>query len=347
MKPLLVTIFALAVAGILWGWQPWSSNPAPTASYSTIGDPEAESSYTDVRYWMRDAQGQLLYRVIATHLDQYSEDSHILLEEPYIQWQEPAFADSWAASLRGEIRDLEIILHDAVEVLLQSDHHAPVLMRGRALTLDTERQRIRTDAPVQLSQPEAVMQGIGLDYRLHEEAGTLIHDVRARQFPDRAHPPTYETLARLVEQVFDAAHAEEASTHTLDLSADRMEWDTRRKIYVYHGNVRATLGDMVLQADKLTAHSDDERIQTLHAVGHAVWNQTLESGQRLQARAGDILYQLTQNRAILKEDVHMRVGDHEFTGEHLTYLIDEERLETAADGESQDRIKLQLQVDTP
>ncbi len=322
--------------------------PAPAATdrpMQEVGRADADSSYTDVHYWMRDAQGGPLYKVSAAQLDQYVDDQRVRVQAPQVQWLEPDFKDSWARARHGEIRKLQIALHDEVEILLAPTHHAPTLLRGSSLVLDTAQQKIRSTATVSLAQADAAMRGSGLQYRLDATAGALERDVHARQFPAPVQPPTYGLLTQVLNRAFGAAHAQEPPAETLDLTADRMSWDARQRVYVYHGNVRASLDTMVLHADKVTAHANEHRVQVLHAEGNAVWTQTLDSGKPLRARAGSIYYQFQTRRAILRKDVRMTVGKHSFAGEHLVYLLDEERLETSSGQSTPSRVRLHLHTE--
>ena len=125
-----------------------------------------------------------------------------------------------------------------------------------------------------------------------------------------------------------------------------MEWDAQKEVSVYHGNVRATQGEMVLLADRLTVHAEGDRVQALHAEGNARWTQVLDSGKPLRANAGSIFYQIPQRKAILKKDVNLRVDSHHFTGSEVVYLIDEERVETPVTRKPSDRVRIRLKTDS-
>lgn len=319
--------------------------PAPVRPVPEVGHAAADSSYAGVRYWMRDAQGAPLYKVTAAQLDQYVADQRARVQAPQVQWLEPEFRDSWARARHGEIRELQIALRDEVEILLAPAHRDPTLLRGSTLVLDTAQRQIRSAATVSLAQAGAAMHGTGLLYRFDATAGALERDVRVRQFPASAQPPTYGLLAQVLARAFGTAHAQEPLADTLDLTAEQMSWDARQRVYVYHGNVRAALGTMVLRAAKVTAHADERRVQTLHAEGDADWTQTLDSGKPLHAKAGSIYYQFRKRRVILRKNVRMTVGEHSFAGDHLVYLLDEERLETSSDRSAPGRVRLRLRTE--
>ena len=339
----LILLLLLAAIITLWSLSRLSTPERPG---ETLAQEIPENSYMQVRHRIRDLQGELLYEVAAKQLDQYVDSQVLNLDEPQIRWLNPAFRNSSASARHGKIQEHKVTLNGDVELLLDPPEHSPALMRGSSLTLDAEHGRIYSAQAVVVSQTHSVMRGVGLDYRLDGSGGRLDRNVQVRQFPPSAQEPTQTLLKSILEEAFSTAHAEEGAKDTLDLSADRMEWDAQKKVSVYYGDVRATQGDMVLTADKLTVHSKDARVHTLQAEGDARWAQTLDSGKPLRARAGSILYQITQRKAILKSDVSMRVGEHQFTGDQVTYLLDEERIETPAAKKPSERIRIKLRTDS-
>jgi len=339
----LALLLALAVIIGLWIL---TRGPAPeeTALAPDLGVPE--NSYLQVRHRIRDLKGELLYEVAAERLDQYSGSETLSLDTPRLHWLDPAFKNSSASARHGEIRETQVTLDENVELLLDPPDYSPVLVRSESLTLDAENGRVYSEQAVVLSQSHAVMRGTGLDYQLDGSGGQLQQDVQARQFPPSMEKPTQALLEKILKEAFGTAHAADNSAETLDLSAERMEWDAQKEVSVYHGDVRATQGDMVLLADQLTVHSEGDRVQALHAEGNARWTQTLDSGKPLRASAGSIFYQIPQRKAILKEGVKLRVDAHQVTGHEIVYLIDEEREETPTTRKPSDRVRIHLKTDS-
>ena len=344
LRLLLALLLALAVVIGLWALTTREPAPEEVALAPDQGVPE--NSYLQVRHRIRDPKGELLYEVVAERLDQYPGSEILVLDAPRLHWLDPAFENSSASARHGEIRDAQVVLNENVELLLNPPDHSPVQMRGGSLILDSEHERVYSDQAVVVSQSHAVMRGIGLDYRLDGSGGRLEREVKVRQFPPDAQQPTQALLERVLGEAFGVAHAQETPEDTLDLSANRMEWDSQKEVSVYHGNVRAKQGEMVLLADRLTVVSDDDRAQALHAEGNARWTQTLGSGKPLRASAGSILYQIRQRKAILKKDVDLRVDAHQFTGEEVVYLIDEERVQTPATRKPSERVRIRLKTDS-
>lgn len=340
---LALPLASAAIIG-LWAWTTHGFAPEDTALAPGRGVPE--NSYLQVRHRIRDLKGELLYEVAAERLDQYPDSETLVIDAPRLHWLDPAFENSSASARHGEIRGARVVLNENVELLLDPPDYSPVRMRGGSLILDSEHERIYSDQAAVISQSHAVMRGIGLDYRLDGSGGRLEREVKVRQFPPDAQQPTQALLQKVLGEAFGVAHARETPEDTLDLSADRMEWDAKKEVSVYHGNVRAKQGEMVLLADQLTVISDDDRVQALHAEGNARWTQTLDSGKPLRANAGSILYQIRQRKAIMKKNVSLRVAAHQFTGEEVIYLIDEERVQTPATRKPSERVRIQLKTDS-
>lgn len=344
LRLFLTLLFALAVVIGLWTLTTREPAPEEVALAPDRGVPE--NSYLQVRHRIRDPKGELLYEVAAERLDQYPGSETLILDTPRLHWLDPAFENSSASARHGEIRDAQVVLNENVELLLDPPDYSPVQMRGGSLILDSEHERIHSDQAVVISRSHAVMRGIGLDYQLDGSGGNLKQDVKVRQFPPDVQQPTQALLQKVLEEAFGVAHAQETPEDTLDLSADRMDWDAQKEVSVYHGNVRAKQGEMVLLADRLTVISDDDRVQALHAEGNARWTQILDSGKPLRANAGSILYQIRQRKAIMKKNVDLRVDAHQFTGEEVVYLIDEERVQTPATRKPSERVRIRLKTDS-
>lgn len=342
LRPPPILLLALVIVVGLWAM---IRTPAPEEAALTLDKGIPENSYLQVRHRIRDLKGELLYEVAAKRLDQYPGNETLSLAAPRLRWLNPKFENSSASARRGEIRETQVTLDENVELLLDPPDYSLVLMRGESLTLDAENERVYSEQAVVLSQSHSVMRGIGLDYQLDGSGGQLQQDVQARQFPPSTEKPTQALLERILDETFSAAHAADNSEETLDLSAERMEWDSQNEISVYHGNVRATQGDMVLLANRLTVHTEGDQVQTLHAEGNARWTQVLDSGKSLSANAGSIFYQIPQRKAVLKKDVDLRVDEHQFTGNEIVYLIDEERVETPAARKPSERVRIRLKTD--
>ena len=343
LRQLLTLLLTLVVAAGLWIL---SEIPTPEETVRASNEGVPENSYLQVRHRIRDLKGELLYEVIAKRLDQYPGSETLSLDTPHLRWLDPAFENSSASARHGEIRETQVILDENVELLLDPPDHSPVLMRGKSLTLDAEHGRVYSEQAVVLSQSHAVMRGIGLDYQLDGSGGQLQQGVQVRQFPPSTKEPTQALLEKILDETFSTAHAADDSEETLDLSAERMEWDSQKEVSVYHGNVRATQGDMVLLADRLTVHAEGDRVQALHAEGNARWTQTLDSGKPLRANAGSIIYQIPKRKMILRENVDLDIDAHRFTGSEIVYLLDEERVETPAARKPSERVRIRLKTDS-
>lgn len=344
MKKLRLLFLLLLAAALAVGLWTLARMPAPGEAALAPGQETPENSYLQVRHRIRDLRGELLYEVAAERLDQYPGSEVLHLDQPRLHWLNPAYENSSASARHGEIRKFQVVLNGDVKLLLSPPDYSPARMRGESLILDSEHGRVYSDQAVVVSQSHAVMRGTRLDYRLDGSGGTLKQDVKVRQFPADTQAPTQALLGKVLDEAFGVAHARETPEEMLDLSAERMEWDAQRELSVYHGNVRATQGEMTLLADRLTVHSENDRVQVLHAEGNARWTQTLDSGKPLRATAGSIYYQVRERKATLKKDVDLHVDAHRLTGEKIVYLIDEERVETSAATQPSERVRIRLKT---
>ena len=341
---LLALLAASAALLLLWGGDGGEA-PAP----APVGRVDADSSYERVRYRVRGPEGRLRYEIRAGELDQYLGSRRVRLTRPQLRWLRPGFRDSRATARRGEIREPEIRLQEAVEILLVAPGRTPALIRSPDLTLDMRAERLRTARPVALGDAGAVLRGTGLDYDLAAGTGRLESAVRSRRYPRPGGSDYRALLARILSFPLAAARAagEEApatpdAEAPLDLSADRVEWDRARRVAVYRGRVRAAQGSLRLSADRLTVRLDAaDAVRELHAEGGGRWEQTLASGQALRAQAESIRYLPQERRAVLERAVRLDSGGHEFRGARLVYLLDEERVETPADAGG-GRVRLRL-----
>lgn len=340
---LLLLAASAALLLLLRGGGGGEAAPAP------VGRVDADSSYERVRYRVRGPEGRLQYEIRAGELDQYLGSRRVRLTRPQLRWLRPGFRDSWATARRGEIQEPEIRLQEAVEILLVAPERAPALIRSPDLTLDMRAERLRTARPVALGDAAAVLRGTGLDYDLAAGSGRLESAVRSRRYPRPGGSDYRALLARILSFPLAAARAAGEAPAVpdaeapLDLSADRVEWDRARRTAVYRGRVRAAQGSLRLSADRLTVRLDEaDAVRELHAEGRGRWEQTLASGQALQAEADSIRYLPQERRAVLERRVRLDSGGHEFRGARLVYLLDEERVETAPAAGGDERVRLRL-----
>lgn len=343
---LLLLAASAALLLLLRGGGGGEAAPAP------VGRVDADSSYAQVRYRVRGPEGRLQYEIRAAELDQYLGSRRVQLTRPRLRWLRPGFRDSRATARRGELREPEIRLQEAVEILLVAPARAPALIRSPDLTLDMRAERLRTARPVALGDAGAVLRGTGLDYDLAAGTGRLESAVRSRRYPRRGGSDYRALLARILSFPLTAARAADAAPAAsaaadaeapLDLSADRVEWDRARRVAVYRGRVRAAQGSLRLRADRLTVRLDEaDAVRELHAEGRSRWEQTLASGRALRAAADSIRYLPQERRAVLERQVRLDSGGHEFRGARLVYLLDEERVETAPAADGDGRVRLRL-----
>ena len=309
--------------------------PAPMAA-PVVGHVDADSSYEEVSYRVYGPGGGAQYELQSGQVDQYLGDGRVRLHAPRLQWREPALRGSWATAQRGELHARTLHLRGTVEAFLRPAAGDPALVHSENLTLDGAQERLRgPQATTTIAHPAALMQGRDLDWQLGLGTGSLRRAVRGRYALQGAASGGYpRLLERLLAFSLPAAQAAPAADDALEIEADEMSWDTARRTAVYRGNVRARRGaEMTLDAERLTVLLEEHGgIRALHAEGGNRFTQTLDSGRTLQARARSIRYLLPERKVVLRDAVTLTDGRQEFAGSHLVYLLEEERIEAAADG---------------
>ena len=340
-RVLLAGVLSSVAGMLIWIGQ---SGPEESAAVPQIGAEEANNSFHDVRFQVRDSAGHLAYEIHAMQLDQFLNSQLIRLYDLEIHWLIDGWERSYARAREGRVRDDLIILEQEVETVLDGPKRDAVLIHSPSLVLDLNTQHLHTEQKVTLARGELKIHGTGFDYDIRTETGRLRTQVQAR-YDGRSNSSRQRTLSkRLAELILPIAHARStASAGPIDLSAGHVEWDTQKQTATYTQDVQLTQGDMRLNADQLTVYSDEGKVHILHAQGQGVWTQTLASGKLLSARAGSIRYFLQQRKVVLKQDVHLITDGNEFTGSHVVYLLDEERIETPpGDEDSDQRIRLKI-----
>ncbi len=343
LRPSLLLGVLLASSAVLL-WSLRDAAPPPPQ----LGDAAADNSFSQVSYQMRDAQGLPVYRIFAEQLDQFSESQQVLLQQPHLAWLSHGYENSWGKAERGVIRQSTLELREAVTLMVERPNGSPALLQGASLVLEPDEDRIHSTQEVILSSPQTTMRGTGLEYWMARGGGRLHKDVLTRHFSTLLDSPSYPLLRQIAEAGFSAAHAAD-DTGDLEVSADQIEWDINKKIYVYRGNVRAMRDTLVLAADTLSVFSEDGKVQRLLAEGDATWTQRLDSGDPMHATAEQISYEISHRKVVLKQQVELRSGDVEFAGDKVIWLLDENRIAAGAtpgDQGKQKRQRVRIRLNT-
>lgn len=134
------------------------------------------------------------------------------------------------------------------------------------------------------------------------------------------------------------------------IEADRVDIDDARHVSTYRGNVRYTQGSMRLDADAVSIYYDENKeFQRLEAEGRpARFRQRLDGqSEDMLGEAMQIEYSAVPERLVLKLQAHIWHQGDEFSGEHITYDIAEDRV-SARRGESEEgRVQVIIQPRQP
>ncbi len=338
-RPILLLAVLIGSGILLWV----GTYDSKEESLPQLGARSANNSFSHVRYQMRDMQGEIIYQILAERLDQFAQSQQIQLAKPRVEGLSQGHEDSWSEAERGVIDKRQLQLIGDVSIMLHSSRQSPLLIHSSSLRLEPDQKRIRTSQDVTISSAQTSMRGTGLEYRLDEQTGVLHGNVTTLHFSTGLREPTYPLLKQVAEATFASAHAAEHNSEYLEINADRMEWDIDKKVYVYSGNVRATRDTLVLAADRVVVLSGDGKVKTLRAEGDARWTQQLDSGEPMLATAEQISYEIANRIVVLRRNVQLQSGEVEFAGDHVIWLLDENRIATSA-GEKSPKKKQRQRV---
>ncbi len=108
----------------------------------------------------------------------------------------------------------------------------------------------------------------------------------------------------------------------LVVTGDRSTWSLADEVVAFTGNVRATRGDVVLTAERLTLRYAGGRLVDAHAEGAV----RVERGARTAtAERADL--DAATGRIALQGRPELRDGPHRMTGDAMALWLDDDRME--------------------
>lgn len=144
-----------------------------------------------------------------------------------------------------------------------------------------------------------------------------------------------------------AALAEKADRNRpIQIEADSLRMDDARKIAVYEGNVILSQGTLVIAADRIDVHQDEQGMTGGEATGQPVqFRQKMEGrDEYLEARAGRIEYDARAETMKLIGSAYVAQGNDELRGGVIVYDLRSERYQAqgaAGDGK-QGRVRAMI-----
>jgi lipopolysaccharide export system protein LptA len=109
----------------------------------------------------------------------------------------------------------------------------------------------------------------------------------------------------------------------ITVTSDGLEFDYKRRVLTYRGRVKATQGDMKLEADSLTIYLAEGAGSELREVV-ARGNVRLTKGERW-ATGGEAVFDQTRRTAVLSKNAVLHDGPSQVVGERVVVYLDEER----------------------
>ncbi len=144
-------------------------------------------------------------------------------------------------------------------------------------------------------------------------------------------------LAGLLAGGAGAAEAQER----LDVESDSAEFDQAAGTATFIGNVVATRGETRLTGERLHAHQDASGLEYAELEGDpGTVRHVSPEGERVEGEARRIVYRPADGRLDLHGDARVVRGRETFSGDHIRYLLDDDRI--TAEGEGPGRVRTTL-----
>lgn len=135
----------------------------------------------------------------------------------------------------------------------------------------------------------------------------------------------------------------------MDIVADRVDVDDNKGISTFRGNVQVTRGTLRMAGDVIVVHRDkDGELQSMVATGSpAMYRQRPDNKPNdVIAHANNINYNARTDIVVLREQAKVDQGNDTFSGEHLVYNANLDKVTAQGGGESKDRVRVRLQPKT-
>lgn len=131
----------------------------------------------------------------------------------------------------------------------------------------------------------------------------------------------------------------------INIIADTSEVDAKTGYTRITGGVVITQGSLTVNADEARVYVVEGRVNRVELEGEpATWEQQLESGQDMDARARQIDYDVPAGVIELTGDALVNHPQGEISGASLQYELETEKLRGLSQGD--DRVRIRIEPDT-
>ena len=155
----------------------------------------------------------------------------------------------------------------------------------------------------------------------------------------------YHSLLLLPLALTPAFAADEKAPEPISIEADRMEIDQTRGTSHYQGNVVLQRGELRIQADEITLHTSNNKLQRAVAEGQPVVLQQPgdTNSAPLRAEATHMEYLPATERVELSGQAHLWRDGNEFSGERISYDLKQQLVKASGNEQGEGRVRVLLQ----
>lgn len=146
----------------------------------------------------------------------------------------------------------------------------------------------------------------------------------------------YFLLAFSVMGISVAFASSNDTQQPITIEADRAELDEKKEISIYMGNVILQQGGIKIKADKLNVQAKEGQLLNITAEGNPIeFSQVRENLDDIRGSSLRMEYDAETKRFILLNNAELWQGENRFSGEHIQFDPEKEKvIATGGSGES-------------
>jgi lipopolysaccharide export system protein LptA len=132
----------------------------------------------------------------------------------------------------------------------------------------------------------------------------------------------------------------------LNVEADQVVIDEKKGTMIYTGKARFTQGSIIVTADKVNIYSKNRQFSRAVAIGKpATFQQKLDDGKIVKARARQMEYSVKDEKLILTEDAEVWQDKNHIRSDRIVYRLDTQVIDAKGEKEGS-RVKITIQPDS-